>query len=81
MKRVGACPCRAVRYAVAGPVREVLVCHETVSFAVETLADPSGLEVAAHIWIGGVDGASRAAAGPPSYRGGLPATAVVLWRA
>lgn len=27
MKREGACPCRAVRYSIDGPVRDVLVCH------------------------------------------------------
>ena len=27
MRREGACPCRAVRYAIDGPVRDVLVCH------------------------------------------------------
>jgi hypothetical protein len=25
--RTGGCPCRAVRYAISGPVRDVIVCH------------------------------------------------------
>jgi hypothetical protein len=27
MSREGACPCGAVRYAIDGPVRDVIVCH------------------------------------------------------
>jgi len=27
VRRQGACPCGAVRYAIDGPVRDVLVCH------------------------------------------------------
>ena len=27
MTRTGGCPCRAVRYTIDGPVRDVIVCH------------------------------------------------------
>lgn len=47
----------------------------TVSFAAETLADASALEVAGEIWLG--DRPARAGA---SYPAGLPAGVVVLWR-
>jgi hypothetical protein len=140
--REGACPCRAVRYSIAGPVRDVLVCHcdachdatggswhasavdrrdlvvedetaliweaaavsehgasrgrcrtcgttvfwdaparETVSFAVATLTDASGLEIAAHIWVDAAEHGSLPPAGAPMYRKGLPASVVVPWRA
>jgi hypothetical protein len=142
VKREGACPCRAVRYSIDGPVRDVLVCHcaaccetaggpwpasaarrrdlvvddetaltweraavsehgasrgrcqvcgttvfwdapgrETVSFAVATLADASGLEIAGHIWVAEGEERSLPAAGAPRYSRGLPASAVVPWRA
>ena len=141
MRREGACPCGAVRYAIEGAVRDVLVCHcdacrdatggpwsasaarrpdlvvedetaltweragvsehqasrghchtcgttvfwdapgrETVSFAVTTLADASGLKVAGHIWVGHEEGGSVEPAGVPRYREGLPASAIVPWR-
>ena len=142
MRWEGACPCQAVRYAIEGAVRDVLVCHceacreatggpwsasaarrqdlvvddetaltweraavseheasrgrchtcgttvfwdapgrETVSFAVTTLADASGLEVAGHIWVGLEAGGSVQPAGVPRYSEGLPAPAIVPWRA
>ena len=142
MKREGACPCRAVRFSIDGPVRDVLVCHcnacreatggpwsasathredlvienaaaviweraavsehgasrgrcgtcgttlfwaapdrETVSFAVETLTDASGLEVAGHIWVGRKADGRVPPADPPEYGKGLPASAIVPWRA
>ena len=142
MRREGACPCRAVRYSIDGPVRDVLVCHctacrdatggpwqasaasrrdlvvedeaaltweravisehgasrgrcsvcrttvfwdapgrETVSFAVTTLADASGLEVAGHIWVGEGEHLGLQSAGAPRYRAGLPASVVVPWKA
>lgn len=136
MSREGSCPCGAVRYTIAGRVRDVLVCHceacreatggpwpasaaartdlviadptalawtrravsaggasrgrcrvcgtvvfwdapanETVSFAVATLADAFGLEVAAHIWTRDCEETET-----PNYEEGLPASVVVPWR-
>ncbi len=48
----------------------------TLSFAADTLADPAGLEVAAHIWVG--EGA--ATGDGPCYPAGLPASVTVPWR-
>lgn len=140
MTREGSCPCGAVRYAIVGPVRDVLVCHcdacrdatggpwpasaarrddlvvadgsaltwerapaseydasrgrcrtcrttvfwdapgrETVSFGVGTLSDASGLNVAAHIWVG--DAPAAAGAGVPQFARGLPADVSVPWHA
>ena len=142
MKWEGACPCRAVRYAIDGPVRDVLVCHcnacceatggpwpaaaahrrdlvvedetaltweraavsehgasrgrcgtcgttvfwdapgrETVSFAVATLADAAGLEIAGHIWVSEDAGMTVLPAGVPAYSRGLPPSVVVPWGA
>jgi hypothetical protein len=55
--------------------------RETVSFAVATLTDAWGLEVAGHVWLQEGDEASLVSAGAPRYREGLPASAVVPWRA
>jgi len=54
--------------------------RETVSFAVSTLADASGLEVAGHIWVGAERGSVQPA-GVPRYGEGLPASVIVPWRA
>lgn len=52
----------------------------TVSLDVTTLADASGLEVAALIWVG--DGAEARVPGSdvPVFGEGLPASVVVPWR-
>ncbi len=141
MRREAACPCGAVRFAVDGPLRDVIVCHcdscreatggswaasaarrsdltvvdetalvweraavsdlaasrgrcrecgttvfwdapgrETVSFARSALVDSSGLDVAAHIWVGDGERASLLPTGVPVYRRGIPAAAVVSWK-
>jgi hypothetical protein len=48
--------------------------RETVSFAVSTLADATGLHVAARIWMG-TEGGTDA-----GYPAGLPAAVTVPWR-
>ena len=53
--------------------------RETVSFAVETLADASGLEVAGHIWVGGEDAESRPAM-PRRYPRACRRRSIVPWR-
>jgi hypothetical protein len=50
--------------------------RETVSLAVSTLSDPSGLEIAARIWVG----EGTAGGAPASYPRGLPGSVVVPWR-
>lgn len=141
MRREGSCPCGAVRYAIEGAVRDVLVCHcagccdatggpwaasaarrgdlavadesalaweraavsehgasrgschacgmmvfwdaagrDTVSFAVATLADRSGLELAGHIWVGDGEQASLPEDGVSRYATGLPSSVIVPWR-
>lgn len=141
MKREGACPCRAVRYVVDGPVRDVLVCHcdackeatggpwaasavhrgdlviadddaliweraavseydasrgrcgacgttvfwdapgrDTISFGVATLADASGLEVVAHIWVPEEESEELRGSGLPVEPAGLPESVSVRWR-
>jgi hypothetical protein len=54
--------------------------RETVSFAVATLTDASGLEVAGHIWVGPEEGGSVLPAGAPRYSEGLPVSVIVAWR-
>jgi hypothetical protein len=55
--------------------------RETVSFGVATLADPSGLEVAAHIWVGEQETGNVELDGAPAFIEGLPPSAIVPWRA
>jgi hypothetical protein len=55
--------------------------RDTVSFGVETLADSSWLEVAAHIWVGEEEHGSSSSADVPRYTRGLTGSAVVAWRA
>jgi hypothetical protein len=55
--------------------------RDTVSFAVATLADASGLEIAGHIWLAEAGDPSRPSANAPSYGEGWPASAIVPWRA
>lgn len=54
--------------------------RETISFGAETLADASGLEVAGHIWVGGLEDAGISSLDAPRYRNGLPASEIVPWR-
>jgi len=55
--------------------------RDTVSFGVATLADPSGLEVAAHIWVDDAERRELLPADVPVAGGGLPASVAVPWRA
>lgn len=134
--REGGCLCRAVRYTVRGPLREILVCHcgecrhwaghawtataarnadleirqsgdlvwlpsprsehrasrgfcarcgaslfwrapgfDRTSIAAGTLDDPSGLHVAAHIWVEQGADWERPPEGVPAYARGYPADA------
>jgi hypothetical protein len=139
MKREGGCLCGAVRYAVDGPLREILVCHcvecrrwaghawaataarnqdleirdagdlrwfasprsehgadrgicsrcgaslfwrvsdwTRTSIGAGTLDDPSGLRVAAHIWVEQGADWERPPEGIPAYARGYPADAPSL---
>jgi hypothetical protein len=136
VSREGGCLCGAVRYAVDGPLREILVCHcvecrrwagrawtataaraaeleirnpdavrwilspasehdaergscrecgsslfwrmpggERVSISAGTLDEPSGVRVAAHIWIDHAAEWDRPDGGIPAYPRGYPADA------
>jgi hypothetical protein len=54
--------------------------RETISFGVATLAEPSGLEVAGHIWVTEPGARDVLFGGVPTYSEGLPAGAIVTWR-
>ena len=54
--------------------------RDTVSFAVGTLEDPAGLELAGHIWVSG-EGANLPADGAPRHLEGRPASIEIPWRA
>jgi hypothetical protein len=137
VRREGGCLCGAVRYVVAGPVREIVVCHcvecrrwagcawpataaelsdftvagdvvwrrsprseyrarrgncaqccaalfwqaedwSRVAIGAGTLDDPSGLRVAAHIWVEQGADWQRPPDGVPSHPRGYPAGAPPL---
>ena len=55
--------------------------RRTVSFAVATLGDRGGIEVAGHVWMAEeADGAAERVE-PPTYARGLPSSVEVPWRA
>jgi hypothetical protein len=54
--------------------------RETVSFAVSTLADASGLAIAGHIWLAEEGEDVPVSVGAPGYSRGMPASVVVAWR-
>ena len=78
--RCGGCLCGAVRYAVHGPLREILweaPGRDTVSIGAGTLDNPAGLRVAGHIWV--EQGAGwETPAGVPAYSRGYPGDAPTL---